>query len=499
MSETIAAVSTAPGAGGIGIVRISGERASVILSELFVPRCDAFLDRQMIYGHIREPRSGETVDEVLVVFMKGPKSYTGEDVAEIQAHGGSVPLRRILSLVYEAGAMPAAPGEFTKRAFLNGRIDLIQAGAVVDLIRSETDRGYAAARMQTDGFLSQRIREIRERLLSLLADITARIEYPEAFEAEENEETSEKVGKEVAGGETETEREMHAGTGGGLGTGEMMDGLDAALEMLARLSESAKIGRIIQNGIRVVILGKPNVGKSSLMNAIAGYEAAIVTDIPGTTRDAIEVKIDLHGIPIVLSDTAGIREGADTIEMMGIEKSKQRYENAEIALVMLDASERLTDEDVCVAAMLNPEKRTFVLLNKQDLPTVVTEDEARNLIPFAAVVEKMSLADVESAGAVKKIAQRIEEIVLGGAGEGMLAGEAGTYASLLVTKATHERMLAEATMEVNEARNVIALGEAPEFAEINIRAAFDILGEMLGETVTDDILDRVFEDFCVGK
>ena len=474
-NDTIAAVSTAPGEGGIGIVRISGDKAAEILGNIF-SICDrdganlhsVFSDKKMYYGHIVEPASKETVDEVLVVLMKGPHSYTGEDVAEIQCHGGSIPLMKILDIVISLGAVPAQPGEFTKRAFLNGRIDLVQAGAVIDLIRSKTVRGYHSAKEQAEGRLSEKVKEIREILLVLLAEIAVRIDYPDEFEQEDKNNRYELVQRIQ---ETES--------------------------LINQLLEGAEAGRIIRDGIRVAIIGKPNTGKSSLFNALSKEDAAIVTSMPGTTRDAIEIWLNVRGIPVLLSDTAGIRDSSEEIETLGIERAKDQYQRADISIFLLDGSIPLSKEDFDIAKNLDEEKKHIIVINKTDLPQVFGEKEITDILPFQNDyknnIVRLSLIDDEAGKmnkGIKEIENMIEAFVMRGVSSG---------SSLLVTKARHKTMLETAALELREAGEILSEDSATEFAEVNIRAAWDVLGEMIGERATDDVIERVFEEFCVGK
>ena len=510
--ETIAAISTAPGAGGIGIVRISGARAEEILARVFLGggtgACGvpgghaAFPDRVMRYGFVRDPLSNETIDEALAVLMRAPHSYTGEDVAEIQCHGGIVPLRRILGLVLSQGASLAEAGEFTKRAFLNGRIDLVQAESVVDLIYAETARGFSAAREQADGKLSSPVYAAREILLGLLAETEARIDYPEAFEdltqfAEQIDGRSHARIPEISDFVESTAEDLTQNDA-------QLRGIRQAREIVDRLLENADAGRFVRNGIRVALLGKPNTGKSSLFNALAREAAAIVTEIPGTTRDALEIRIDLEGFPVILTDTAGIRETDGLVETLGIERSKTAYERADVAVLLIDASLPLSAEDSLIAQMLLPEKPLVVALNKQDLPVLTDEAAVRRLVPFAKRFVKTRLlfgeggfpesSDILPDGGIAALEAALLEAALSRNGAFAGAGQ-----EFLVTRERHRNLLETASAELSEAQSVLAAGDAPEFAEVNLRAAYDALGEIVGAVYTDDILDRIFSEFCIGK
>jgi tRNA modification GTPase len=497
MSETIAAVSTAPGEGGIGIVRLSGEGAEEILAKLFVTKrgaeeesparafgCGFFADRRMRHGWIVDPVSNETIDEALCVVMHGPRSYTGEDVAEIQCHGGPVPLRRILRACYQLGAAPAAPGEFTKRAFLNGRIDLVQAGAVIDLINSRTDLSYRAARALAEGKLSRRIRDAREFLLSALAEICARIDYPEAFEHEADpgsEAARESALASAAEAPAEPLREAGA--------------------ILRELLAGADRGKLVRDGLKTAIIGRPNVGKSSLYNALLRADAAIVAAEPGTTRDTLETWLDLGGAAVAVTDTAGIREDAGAVEQAGIRRAREAYARADVCLFVLDGAAPLTEEDLQIAETLDKTKPTILVVNKNDLPPAFADEAALALAPFAlglvhTMLNEAGLRNEPGAAACDPDGlSSLEALLSGLVTEGKMPAEQ----SFLVTREAHKAALENAAAEIREGLAALAGGEPPELAEVSVREAYRVLGEMIGEEVSDDVINRVFEGFCVGK
>ncbi|HRV33772.1 MAG TPA: tRNA uridine-5-carboxymethylaminomethyl(34) synthesis GTPase MnmE, partial [Anaerovoracaceae bacterium] len=358
--DTIAAISTAYGESGIGIVRMSGPEALDIFLGLFRASGGKTLEREhaeprrIQYGHILDPDSGEALDEVLCFYMKGPKSYTAEDLVEIQCHGSLVSLRNILDACFRLGARPAEPGEFTKRAFLNGRIDLARAEAVIDLIRARSDRGFEVALGQAEGTLSRRIDRLRDQLKELVILLTVNMEYPE----EDLDEIS---------------------------YGQIEESLQQINDEHLKLLEYSKEGRMIREGFSVTIVGKPNVGKSSLLNFFLRENRAIVTEIPGTTRDTIEEQVSLHGIPVKLTDTAGIRDSEDPVENLGIQRSKEAFNKADLLLFLVDASQPLSKEDQALCLLLD-RRRCIVLLNKSDLPGVLTEREMRSVLPQAAIL-----------------------------------------------------------------------------------------------------------------
>lgn len=459
MEDTIAAIATAYGEGGIGIIRISGENSLDILKEVFEPAANKqdnkIENRRMTYGHIIDRDSEEIIDEVLIVYMKAPKTYTAEDVVEINCHGSMISLRKTLALVLRKGARLAEPGEFTKRAFLNGRLDLSQAEAVIDVIKAKTDKSFDVALSQLEGTLSSKISEIRKKLLDLLVDITVNIDYPD----EDIEQlTYDNLEKNIS----------------------------LIGEMIEKLLSTASTGRMIREGIRVAIVGKPNVGKSSLMNGLLRETRAIVTEIPGTTRDTIEEAISIRNIPVYLVDTAGIRKTDDVVEKLGIEKSKQAFNDADFIIFILDGSQPLSDEDKEIAEYLEGRK-SLVLINKNDLTQSFNSDDVKELIPDAHVIET-SLIMGEG---ITEIEDFIESMVYG--------GEVAQGESLMVNNVRHIELLKKGRDSLNDALNMAKMREALDFVEVDVKNAYEYLGEIIGETVSDDIINEVFARFCLGK
>ena len=457
MEDTIAAVATAYGEGGIGIIRISGEKSLDILRDIFEfgGETREIQSRRMTYGRIIDKENNSIIDEVLAVYMKGPKTYTAEDVVEINCHGSVVSLRKTLELVLRKGARMAEPGEFTKRAFLNGRLDLSQAEAVIDVVKAKTDRSFDVAISQLEGGLSLKISEIRQKLLDLLVDITVNIDYPD----EDIEEiTYENIGQNIL----------------------------LIANMIEKLLSTASTGRMIREGIRIAIVGKPNVGKSSLMNGLLKESRAIVTEVPGTTRDTIEEALSIRNIPVYLVDTAGIRDTSDKVEKIGIEKSKEAFNNADFVIFIIDGSRALSIEDEQIADHLEG-KKSLVLINKCDLSRAVDIKDVRKLVPDADIIET-SLAD---GSGIEEIEEFIENMVYG--------GEISQSHSTMVNNVRHIDLLARSRDSLNGARSMTAAGQALEFIEVDVRSAYESLGEITGETVSDDIINEVFARFCLGK
>lgn len=457
MEDTIAAVATAYGEGGIGIIRISGEKALSILEEVFEFAGETYqiVNRRITYGRIVDRENEQIIDEVLAVYMKGPKTYTAEDVVEINCHGSMVSLRKTLALVLRKGARLAEPGEFTKRAFLNGRLDLSQAEAVIDIIKAKTDRSFDVAMSQLEGALSLRVTEIRQKLLDLLVDITVNIDYPD----EDIEElTYDKIEENI-----------------------LLIG-----EMIEKLLSTADTGRMIREGIRVAIVGKPNVGKSSLMNSLLRETRAIVTEIPGTTRDTIEEAISIRNIPVYLVDTAGIRETSDEVERLGIERSKAAFNEADFIIFIMDGSSAISDEDREIASYLDG-RDSVVLINKNDLERGFTNDDVRELVNDPVIIET-SLINNEG---IEEIENHIEELVYG--------GELSQHDSTMVNNVRHIELLKQSRDSLRDAMEMTLAREALDFIEVDVRNAYDLLGEITGETVSDDIINEVFARFCLGK
>lgn len=450
MEDTIAAIATAYGEGGIGIIRISGEDSRDILRKIFTGKIES---RRLSYGKIVD--ENEHIDEVLAVYMKGPKTYTGEDVVEINCHGSMVALRKTLALVLSKGARMAEPGEFTKRAFLNGRLDLSQAEAVIDVIKAKSDRSFDVAMSQLEGSLSKRIEKIRQALLDLLVEVTVNIDYPD--------EDIEIMTYDKA-----------------------RDCLCNIRNMIGELLATSGSGRMIREGIRIAIVGKPNVGKSSLMNCLLRESRAIVTEIPGTTRDTIEEAVSIRNLPVYLIDTAGIRDTDDTVEKIGIEKTKEAFNNADYIIFVVDGSRLLTSEDEEIISYIRG-RRALVLLNKRDLGAEVTVDVISEKLPDCDIIET-ALSKGEG---LKEIEDNIESLVYGGQ---ISQGE-----SLMVNNVRHIDLLKHADSAVGDALSLLEIMEPLDIVEIDIRNAYDFLGEIVGDTVSDEIINEVFARFCLGK
>jgi tRNA modification GTPase trmE len=454
MNDTISAISTAYGEGGIGIVRMSGSRSYEILSDIF-DNIDKVENRKLTYGHIRDPRDGRTVDEVLVAYMKAPHTYTGEDVVEINCHGSMVALRKILDITLKEGASLAEKGEFTKRAFLNGKIDLSQAEAVIDLIKASSSSGYDVALSQLDGSFGKNISEIRQKLVDILVDITVNIDYPD--------EDIEEIVYE-----------------------NLRENIFKIKEDIDYLISTSDTGRILKDGIKIAIIGKPNVGKSSLMNRLLMENRAIVTDIPGTTRDVIQENMMIRNIPVILIDTAGIRKTDDKIEKIGIEKSKETFNDADLILFLLNSGDVITDEDYSIMNRV-ANKNVLVLLNKSDMDRKIETDRIKEILGDKTFLD----TSMETGQGVEELKDIIEKMVY--------KGNLKQDNSLVVTNVRHLNLLRDASAFLEDSLKSIDSNQPLEFIEIDVKNTYDDLGAILGEEVGDDILNEVFSRFCLGK
>lgn len=457
MEETIAAIATPFGEGGIGIIRMSGEESLKIVKDIFVPASGKpLINRMLTYGHVYDDEKN-VIDEVMAVFMKAPKTYTREDVVEINCHGGVVPVQKILSLILSKGARLAEPGEFTKRAFLNGRLDLTQAEAVIDLISAKAEKTFDVAMKQLEGAVSGKIRECREALTDVLVNLTVNIDYPD-------EDIEEITYKELA------------------------HDLETVLSEIKLLLAGFDTGRILKEGLRVAIIGKPNVGKSSLMNALLKESRAIVTDIPGTTRDTIEENLSIRGIPVVLTDTAGIRETEDYVEAMGIERSKESFNRADLIIMVMDGSGEIENTDLEIIEKLDPVK-SVILLNKNDLATGIAVDDVKRITPNGET-EVISVSMKKTDDIL-----RIEEILL----ERICLGKVTQQNSAVITNVRQKNLLDTAALSLSDAIEATYALEPLEVLEIDVKEAYLALGEILGEETAENILEEVFSRFCLGK
>ncbi len=451
LDDTITAISTPIGEGGIGIVKMSGPEALRILQEIFVSSKGAWqpISHHLYHGHILDPDNQEVVDEVLVSCMKAPHTYTRQDVAEINCHGGIVPLRRVLELTLRQGARLASPGEMTLRAFIRGRLDLAQAEAVLDVVRAKTEAGLRVAVEQLGGRLSEEIRQVRAALVDVLAYLEATIDFSE---------------DEIP------ERDITAP-------------LQEARRRIEELLSSANQGMIYRQGIRAAIVGRPNVGKSSLLNGLLRTTRAIVTPIPGTTRDTLEETINLQGIPLTLVDTAGIAESENLVEKLGIERSRQALSRADLALMVVDVSEALQESDWRIARLIGS-KPTILVMNKTDLPAVAVVDD---LLPTVRRIRVSALTEKGLKG--------LEEAIV----ETVFSGQVIASDVPVVNNPRHKEALQEALEHVQSAEETNQRKMPTDFIAIDLSAAANALGAITGETVTEDLLEIIFSEFCVGK
>lgn len=457
--DTIAAISTPPGEGAIGIVRLSGDDAIAIVDGLYQAGAKRLTDvasHTINYGHIYNPKTGEMIDEVMVSVMRAPKTFTREDIVEINCHGGVVSVNRLLQTVLQNGARIAEPGEFTKRAFLNGRIDLSQAEAVMDLIRAKTDRAMDVALRQLDGDLSSLIRNIRQIILNTLAEVEVNIDYPEYDDVEE---VTTKLLKEKT-----VEVKQH----------------------VEQLLHTAKQGKILREGLETAIIGRPNVGKSSLLNRLIREEKAIVTDIAGTTRDTIEEYVNVNGVPLKLIDTAGIRETDDVVERIGVERSRKALQDADLILLLLNQSEPLTPEDIELLEATQQMNR-IILLNKSDLDAQVTP---LDLAAWSKPEKVISTSMLEKVG-LDLLEKQISEM--------FFAGETGEHDATYISNVRHIALLNDTVSALDEVLQGIEAEMPVDLVQIDFTRAWELLGEITGDTVQDELLTQLFSQFCLGK
>jgi len=452
--DTVAAISTPTGEGGIGIVRLSGKDSIDIVERIFTsPRnknLKGVRSHRLLYGFIQDPHMGEKIDEVLVTIMRAPHTYTKEDIVEINCHGGMIALRRTLELVLKEGARLADPGEFTKRAFLNGRIDLSQAEAVLDLIRSKTDESRRIAIEQLRGGLSEKITALRDRLTELCAHIEAHIDFPE----------------------DDIEIASHA---------EIILSMGVIGKELRRLLKSYEEARFFREGLSTAIVGRTNVGKSSLLNALLRRDRAIVTELPGTTRDVIEEYLNIKGLPLRIMDTAGIRDVQDIAEKEGVRRSLQSIEDADLVIAVFDGSEPLKDEDYEVIEKLKGKRAIFVI-NKCDLPQVLEKE--------VLILDSLHISATRGDG-LDKLKERIFNSYLKDWREGR--------EGIVVTNIRHKRAVEHALSSLARAREGWREKKPLEIVALELRDTLDRLGEIVGAVTTEDILNRIFNDFCIGK
>ncbi|MFC3931739.1 tRNA uridine-5-carboxymethylaminomethyl(34) synthesis GTPase MnmE [Streptococcus dentapri] len=451
--DTIAAISTPLGEGAIGIVRLSGTEALNIANKVIKGKDIQKVSSHTInYGHIQDPDSGEILDEVMVSVMRAPKTFTREDVIEINTHGGIAVTNEILQLLIRQGARMAEPGEFTKRAFLNGRVDLTQAEAVMDVIRAKTDKAMNNAVKQLDGSLSNLINDTRQEILNTLAQVEVNIDYPEYDDVEE------------------------------MTTNLMREKTQKFETLLTNLLKTAKRGKILREGISTAIIGRPNVGKSSLLNNLLREDKAIVTDIEGTTRDIIEEYANINGVPLKLIDTAGIRDTDDIVEKIGVERSKKALNEADLVLLVLNGSEKLTDQD---RSLLNISKDSnrIILINKTDLPQQIEKDQLPDGAIPISVLQNNNINLIEG---------RINQLFFDNIG---FAEKDATYLS----NARHISLIEQALASLQEVNKGLELGMPVDLLQVDMTKTWEILGEITGDAAPDELITQLFSQFCLGK
>ena len=459
--DTIAAIATPQGHGGIAIIRISGPKSAKYAEIIFKSARDDFSvmriePRRFYHGHIVDPHTSDSIDEVLCVFMQAPNSYTGEDLVEIHSHGGYIVPGRILETLFSLGVRPANAGEFSLRAFLNGKMDLTQAEAVCDVINARTEEGLKQAELQLKGKLSHGIGEFRDIMLDILAEIEAQVDFPE--------DEIDPIAKDSI-----TKRTI---------------GVISGIE---RLLGTYDEGHIMKYGVKTAILGKPNVGKSSLLNALLMKERAIVSSVPGTTRDFIEESMDVRGIPLLLIDTAGIRHTSDEIEHEGVRLTKEKAVEAELILLVLDGSEELDNDDIEVLRA-SADKKAVIIINKSDLGIKLRHDA----LPFMISRDYTVETSAKLGSGIEELKDKIKGLLTG-----VTSHTDGS--EIMLTELRHKLALEASAHSLKSFLLMLESGESPEFLAIDIRAALDSIGEITGEITTEEILGRIFSKFCIGK
>ncbi|MEO7019138.1 MAG: tRNA uridine-5-carboxymethylaminomethyl(34) synthesis GTPase MnmE [Ktedonobacteraceae bacterium] len=471
-NDTIAAIATPPGQGGIGIVRVSGAEAFALVQPLFrtpTRSSELPLSHLLTYGRIVDPVTHEAIDEVLVAFMRAPRTYTREDVVEIQGHGGPLVLQRILCLLLSNGVRLANPGEFTLRAFLNGRLDLAQAEAVMDLISAQTEAGQRLAMRQLEGRVSTQVQDVRHTILQAMARIEASIDFPED--------------------DIPTPQPA-----------ELRPFIVDAQGKVATLLAGAEQGRLYRQGLRTAIIGRPNVGKSSLLNALLRTERAIVTSIAGTTRDTVEEVVNLRGIPLYLIDTAGITPTTNPVEQIGVQRSRAAAENAEVVLLVCDGSEPLTEQDRQVASELQAmgfgskdcseragRRELLLVINKADQPQRLELEHVQQLWPGVTCV----FTSLFTGSGLPELEEALADLVL--------AGHASFGEETFITSVRHQAALRTSAEHLGAGLDALERSLPLDFVSIDLGAAYEVLGEITGETASADLLDKIFSEFCIGK
>jgi len=455
--DTIAAISTPPGEGAISIVRLSGDQAVKVAKRIFKGRdLEKVASHTINYGHIIDPEDGSLVDEVMVSVMLAPKTFTREDVVEINTHGGIVATNKVLQLLLGYGARMAEPGEFTKRAFLNGRIDLTQAESVMDLIRAKTDKAMQVAVNQLDGNLHHLISNLRQEILDSLAQVEVNIDYPE-YDTDQ------------------------------MTTNLLLEKARLVSKNIDSLLKTADSGEILQHGLATAIVGKPNVGKSSLLNRLLDEEKAIVTDVAGTTRDVVEQYVNIDGVPLKLIDTAGIRETDDKVEKIGVERSRTALKGADLVIVVLDSSRELDEDDLELLDATN-DKRRIVIFNKNDLMPVITPDSVVQLKPDDIILKTSAIKN----DGIELIKDTISKIFNAGI-------EDTNSTNVIITSARQAGLLRKAKNSLNDVISGIEAGMPIDLVQIDMTACWDTLGEITGESYQDELITQLFSQFCLGK